>query len=65
LASCWAFSFQQHAEAFGQGRGGRAPGSTDSLAIVSLAGPFVPYFLEGQARALGGLLPLLFMVMVG
>lgn len=52
-------------EAFGQGRGGPSAGFYGFLAIVSLAGPFVPYFWKDKRAALGGLLPLLFMVMVG
>lgn len=35
------------------------------LALIALAGPFIPYFWKDKRAALGGLLPLLFMVLVG
>lgn len=47
------------------GRGGPSAGFYGFLAIVCLAGPFVSHFWKDKRAHLGGLLPLLFMVMVG
>jgi uncharacterized membrane protein YjgN (DUF898 family) len=47
------------------GRGGPSPGLYGFLAIVSIAGPFIHHFWKDRRAVLGGLLPLLFMVLVG
>lgn len=48
-----------------QGRPGPSAGFYGFLAIIALAGPLVPYFWKDKRAGLGGLLPLLFMLMVG
>ncbi len=47
-----------------QGRSGPSAGFYGFLAIVALAGPFIPYFWKDKRAGLGGLLPLLFVLMV-
>ena len=46
-----------------QGRTGPSAGFYGFLALVALAGPFVPYFWKDKRASLGGLLPLLFVLM--
>jgi hypothetical protein len=46
-----------------QGRRGPSAGFYGFLALVALAGPFVPYFWKDKRASLGRLLPLLFMFM--
>jgi len=41
-----------------QSRSGPSAGFYGFLALVALAGPFVPYFWKDQRASLGGLLPL-------
>ncbi len=47
-----------------QGRSGPSAGFYGFLAIVVLAGPYVPYFWKDKRANLCGVLPLVFMVMV-
>jgi len=47
------------------GRGGANAGFYGFLAIVALAGPFLPYFWKDKRAALAGVLPLAFMIAVG
>src|SRR5215475_3271594 len=47
------------------GRGGPSAGFYGFLAIVSLAGPFVPYFWKDKRAGLAGVLPLAFTLAVG
>jgi len=47
-----------------QGRSGPSAGFYGFLAIIALAGPFISYFWKDKRASLGGLLPLLFMLMV-
>jgi hypothetical protein len=47
------------------GRGTGSAGIYGFLALVALAGPFWSYFWKDRRAALGGLLPLLFMLAVG
>jgi hypothetical protein len=47
------------------GRGGPTAGFYGFLAIVALAGPFLPYFWKDKRAALAGVLPLAFMLAVG
>jgi hypothetical protein len=48
-----------------QGRSGPSAGFYGFLAMIALAGPFIPYFWKDKRASLGGLLPLLFMLMAG
>ena len=48
-----------------QGRSGPSAGFYGFLAIIALVGPFISYFWKDKRASLGGLLPLLFMLMVG
>jgi len=47
-----------------QGRSGPSAGFYGFLAMVALAGPYVPYFWRHKYASLGGVLPLAFMLMV-
>src|SRR5436309_15524961 len=47
-----------------QGRSCASAGFYGFLAIVALAGPYVPYFWKDKRAILCGVLPLLFMLMV-
>jgi hypothetical protein len=47
-----------------QGRGGPGTGFYGFVALVALAGPFLHYFWKDKRAALGGLLPLAFMLFV-
>ncbi len=47
-----------------QGRGGPGAGFYGFVALVALAGPFLHYFWKDKRAALGGLLPLAFMLFV-
>src|SRR5262249_60083302 len=47
------------------GRSGPSAGFYGLLAIVSLTGPFVPYFWKDKRAGLAGILPLAFMLAVG
>ena len=47
------------------GRGGASAGFYGFLAIVALAGPYVPYFWKDKRAGLAGVLPLAFMIAVG
>lgn len=47
------------------GRGGASAGFYGFLAIVALAGPFLPYFWKDKRAGLAGVLPLAFMIAVG
>jgi hypothetical protein len=47
------------------GRGGPSAGFYGFLAMVALAGPFLPYFWKDKRAALAGVLPLAFMLAVG
>jgi hypothetical protein len=52
-------------ESLGAGRrGGPSSGMYGFLAIICLAGPFISYFWKDKKAFLGGVLPLLFMVIV-
>jgi hypothetical protein len=51
-------------EAMMQGRSGPSAGFYGFLAMVSLAGPYVPYCWKHKHASLGGVLPLAFMLMV-
>jgi hypothetical protein len=51
-------------EAMMQGRSGASAGFYGFLAIVALAGPYVPYFWKDKRANLCGVLPLVFMLMV-
>jgi len=46
-------------------RGSPSPGFYGFLAIVAIAGPFIHHFWKDKRALLGGLLPLLFMIVVG
>jgi len=48
-----------------QGRGGPSAGLYGFVAIAALAGPFARFFWKDARAHLGGLLPLIFMVVVG
>jgi hypothetical protein len=52
-------------EAMMQGRGQPGAGFYGLLALISIAGPFVRYFWKDKRAAMAGLLPLLFMLIVG
>lgn len=52
-------------EAMMQGRDQSSAGFYGFLALVAIAGPFLRYFRKDRRAAWGGLLPLLFMAMVG
>jgi len=47
-----------------QGRGGASSGPYGFMALIALAGPFLPYFWKDKRAALGGLLPLAFILFV-
>ena len=47
------------------GRGGPSAGFYGFLALIALAGPFLPYFWKDKRAALAGVLPLAFMIAVG
>lgn len=47
------------------GRGGASAGFYGFLALLSLAGPYVPYFWKDKRAGLAGVLPLAFMLAVG
>ena len=46
-------------------RGSPSPGFYGFLAIVAIAGPFIHHFWKDKRALLGGLLPLVFMIVVG
>jgi len=48
-----------------QGRGGPGAGLYGLVAIIALVGPFLRFFWKDARAHLGGLLPLIFMVIVG
>jgi hypothetical protein len=48
-----------------EGRGNPSAGLYGFLAIVGLAGPFLHYFWKDKRAVLGGVLPLLFMLVIG
>jgi len=52
-------------ESMMSGRGGPSAGFYGFLALVSLAGPYVPYFWKDKRAGLAGVLPLAFMLAVG
>jgi hypothetical protein len=48
-----------------EGRGSPNAGLYGFLAIIALAGPFLHYFWKDKRAVLGGVLPLLFMLVIG
>jgi hypothetical protein len=48
-----------------EGRGSPSAGLYGFLAIVALAGPFLHYFWKDKRAVLAGVLPLLFMLVIG
>lgn len=52
-------------EAMMQGRGQPSAGFYGFLALISIAAPFLRYFWKDKRAAMAGLLPLLFMLIVG
>jgi hypothetical protein len=50
---------------FQSGRASASTGFYGFLAVAALAGPFIHHFWKDKRAALGGLLPLLFMLLVG
>jgi hypothetical protein len=48
-----------------EGRGGPSAGFYGFLALVALAGPYLPYVWKDKRAAAGAVLPLLFMLMAG